>query len=79
MLNREGGGILLGLNNFGTVSSVVEAQVLAMITNLVNLSNNQEKFDPPFILFPQSYQIRGNWVILSQSAQPLEPLPLLSR
>lgn len=34
-----------------------------MITNLVNLSNNQEKLDPPFILFPQCYQIKGKWVI----------------
>lgn len=29
----------------------------------MNLSNNQQKLDPPFILSPQCYEIEGKWII----------------
>jgi len=35
-----------------------------MVADLVNLSNNPQKPDPPFILFPQVYDINGaRWSI----------------
>ena len=37
MLNREGGDILLGVNDSGKVLGVDEPQVQAMVTHLVNL------------------------------------------
>jgi len=63
MLNRDGGDIILGVNDSGVVLGVEDFQVSAMVTNLVNLSNNQQKLDPPFILSPQCYEINGKWVI----------------
>lgn len=63
MLNRDGGDIILGVNDNGDIIGVEESQVSTMVTNLVNLSNNQQKLDPPFILFPQKYQVKGKWII----------------
>jgi len=63
MLNREGGDILLGVADDGTVIGVDPTRVDVLITNLVNLSNNQEKLDPPFILSPRVYEIEGKSVI----------------
>ncbi len=63
MLNTDGGDIILGAGDNGIVKGVVESQVSTMITNLVNLSNNTQKLDPPFILYPQSCQIDGDWII----------------
>ena len=63
MLNRDGGDILLGVNDAGVILGVEEPQVSVMVTNIVNLSNNQQKLDPPFILYPQTYQVNGKWLI----------------
>jgi ATP-dependent DNA helicase RecG len=63
MLNCDGGDILLGVNNSGKITGVQEPQVPTMVDNLVNLSNNQQKLDPPFILYPQVYQLENKWII----------------
>src|SRR5579875_618430 len=63
MLNRDGGDIILGVDDNNTLLGVVPAAVQTMITNLVNLSNNPQKLDPPFILFPQTYAIEGKTII----------------
>lgn len=63
MLNRDGGDIILGVDDNNTLLGVDPAAVQTMITNLVNLSNNPQKLDPPFILFPQTYTIDGKTVI----------------
>jgi ATP-dependent DNA helicase RecG len=63
MLNREGGDILLGVKDNGDVLGVDELAIPRMITDLVNLSNNPQKLEPPFILFPQPYGINGRWLI----------------
>jgi ATP-dependent DNA helicase RecG len=66
MLNREGGDIFLGVSDAGKLLGVDEPAIEAIITNLVNLSNNPQKLDPPFILFPLKYQIGDKWVIQIQ-------------
>ena len=66
MLNRDGGDILLGVNNDGIVTGVDATAVNTMITNIVNLSNNPQKLDPPFILFPQEHEINGKKIIYVQ-------------
>jgi len=63
MLNRDGGDILLGVADDGTIVGIEEDKVPTMIINLTNLSNNKQKLDPPFILFPQKYKIEGKWII----------------
>jgi len=63
MLNREGGDILLGVSDNRTVKGI-ESDFLENITaSLVALSNNPNKLDPPFILFPKIYTLKGKPVI----------------
>jgi predicted HTH transcriptional regulator len=45
MLNREGGNILLGVADDGTVVGVDPLRVEALITNIVNHSNNPQRLD----------------------------------
>ena len=63
MLNRDGGDILLGVEDDGTLSGVDPAKADGMVKDIVNLSNNPEKLDPPFILFPLIHEIEGNTII----------------
>lgn len=63
MLNRDGGNILLGADDNGAIRGVDKAKIDTITSNLVNLSNNPEKLDPPFILFPQVYTINDSTVI----------------
>ena len=63
MLNRDGGDILLGVSDNGTVVGIDENRVDTLITNLTALSNNKQKLDPPFILSPQKEEIEGKWII----------------
>lgn len=63
MLNRDGGDILLGVEDNGNIRGIDDNAVSKMVTDLVNLSNNPQKLDPPFILFPQVYDITGKKVI----------------
>lgn len=51
MLNREGGDILLGVEDNGTVVGVEKAKADALRSDLVNLSNNPQKLDPPLFFF----------------------------
>jgi ATP-dependent DNA helicase RecG len=63
MLNRDGGDIILGVQDNGTVIGVNQTSIPTMVTNLVNLSNNNQKLDPAFILYPQTYQLKGKFII----------------
>jgi ATP-dependent DNA helicase RecG len=63
MLNRDGGDILLGVDDNANILGVDEGAVPIMVANLVNLSNNPQKLDPPFILFPQTYEVGLRWRI----------------
>lgn len=63
MLNRDGGDILLGIDDNGKIIGIDDSKLETIKTNLVNLSNNPEKLDPPFILFPQVHELEGNSII----------------
>ena len=63
MLNREGGDILLGVKDDGTVKGIDASHLEHMVTNLVNLSNNPNKLDPPFILHPGVHTIDGKNIL----------------
>ena len=63
MLNRNGGDILLGVDDNGVVKGVDPSKVEILKANLVNLSNNAQKLDPPFILFPLVHEIDGKTII----------------
>ena len=63
MLNRDGGDIVLGVDDKGVVTGVDKKKVDEIKSNLVTLSNNPNKLDPPFILFPQVYEMGDVTVI----------------
>ncbi len=63
MLNREGGDILLGVADDGTIKGIDPTRIDIIKNNLVTLSNNPNKLDPPFILFPKMYEVKGSSII----------------
>lgn len=63
MLNGMGGDILLGVMDDGTVSGIKDEYIDQLIKDIVNLSNNPGKLDPPFILHPQICQIDGKLIL----------------
>ncbi len=63
MLNSQGGDILLGIRDDGSITGIQENALTKMMADLVNLSNNPLKLDPPFILFPHIYDIDGKKLI----------------
>jgi ATP-dependent DNA helicase RecG len=60
MLNRDGGDIILGANDAGVVLGVVEYEISTMVTNLVNLSNNQQKLTRLLFFFLKRYKYQAN-------------------
>jgi ATP-dependent DNA helicase RecG len=65
-LNLDGGLIVLGVADDGTVTGVAHDAVDRMKTEIASLSNNPNKLDPPYLLFPHGEQIAGKWVIKVQ-------------
>ena len=59
MLNRDGGDILLGVDDQGNVLGIDPLSIEKMKSDMVNLSNNPQKLDPPFILFPVEHVRNG--------------------
>lgn len=49
-LNTDGGTILLGVSDTGQIAGVEADAVDRLKRDLANLSNNQQKVDPPFLL-----------------------------
>jgi len=71
-LNRNGGDILLGVNNDGVVVGIEESRIDNMISTITNQSNDKNLINPPFILFPEKGQIDGKYIIhipIPQSSQ----------
>ena len=62
-LNREGGSILLGVNNQGEVIGVDPVAIEQISADISSLSNNTTKLNPPFILFPSVVEIKNKKVI----------------
>ncbi len=63
MLNRDGGDILLGIDDQGQVLGINPRSIDKMKTDVVNLSNNPQKLDPPFILFPVEHVLDGKKIM----------------
>ncbi|MDW7682046.1 MAG: putative DNA binding domain-containing protein, partial [bacterium] len=71
-LNRIGGDLVLGVKNDGRVVGIDSERISQVSGDLVNLSNNPNKLDPPFMLFPEEFTIEGKKVIyirVPQSSQ----------
>ena len=63
MLNRDGGDIILGADDAGRITGLEPGDLENMRTNLVNLSNNSQKLDPPFILHPVVHEVEGEKIM----------------
>ncbi|MCK5559573.1 MAG: putative DNA binding domain-containing protein, partial [Thermoplasmata archaeon] len=63
MLNRDGGDIILGVDDNGKVIGIDPKNLEQVKANIVNLSNNPQKLDPPFILFPVVHIIDGLFIL----------------
>jgi len=62
-LNTDGGTVYLGIKDDGTIEGIEEAIVPELKKDIANLSNNEQKIDPPYLLFPKSIEIEGKVII----------------
>ena len=65
-LNRDGGVILFGVDDRGRVTGVDPTAVDRLTADIVNLSNNPQKLDPPHLLAPDRVDYEGNFVLVLQ-------------
>lgn len=65
-LNTDGGTILLGVADNGKVIGMDPDAVSQVKADLVNLSNNPQKIDPPYLLFPHEFLIDHKMIIAVQ-------------
>jgi ATP-dependent DNA helicase RecG len=71
-LNRQGGHLLLGVQDDGTVSGVDREHADAIQRDFAALSNNPNKLQPVFLLELQSIEVQGRlllYVYVPQSSQ----------
>jgi ATP-dependent DNA helicase RecG len=62
-LNREGGTVLLGVRDDGTVTGVDPDKVSKLIKELVTTANSPEKLSPICMLFPETIEVDGKTVL----------------
>ena len=62
-LNRNGGDLLLGINNNGKVEGIVESCISDMLNNLITSANNPAKLNPPFYFSPEVLDYEGKKII----------------
>jgi len=68
-LNRTGGSLILGVADDKTIKGIEESKVDQFKNEIITLSNNPQKLDPPFILYPVSVEIAEKTVIHIQIPQ----------
>jgi ATP-dependent DNA helicase RecG len=65
-LNTDGGYILLGVNDNGKITGVKPKMVKQLKKELASLSNNPQKLDLPYLLFPKKFEVDGKIIIAIQ-------------
>ena len=65
-LNRDGGLIVLGVADNGTVTGVNPGAAGRIRADIANLSNNPQKLEPPYLLFPREETVDGKLIISVQ-------------
>ena len=64
--NRDGGVILLGVSDDGTITGVAPEAIDHMKADFVTAINNAEKFYPPLYLQPQTFEVAGHVLLVIQ-------------
>ena len=63
-LNTEGGRILLGVCDDGTISGVDPESISKLKRDIANLSNNPQKLDPVFMLTAREIEYKNKTILL---------------
>ncbi|MEX2409923.1 MAG: RNA-binding domain-containing protein, partial [Candidatus Paceibacterota bacterium] len=63
-LNRQGGHLLLGIEDNGTVTGVDDNAVQGILDSIVTNANNPQKLSPPYYLSPKVVELEGKNVIV---------------
>ena len=64
-----GGDLLLGVKDNGEPIGINPEKINQLKNDLVNLSNNPNKINPPFMLFPEEFEIEGKKIIYVRAPQ----------
>ncbi len=64
--NTEGGTLILGIEDNGTVSGVDTTKKNKILKDLVSAINSVDNINPPLYIQPTPIEIDGNWVIVMQ-------------
>jgi len=62
-MNHNGGTILLGVNDQKQITGVDQQKAESLCKNFATLSNNPNKIDPVFLLYPSIVEIDGKKII----------------
>ena len=62
-LNNKGGIIILGADDNGNITGINETKLDNIEHDLITQSNNKEKLNPPFILYPEKFTINDKHII----------------
>lgn len=63
-LNREGGTILVGVDDNGEVTGIPETKISNFITTFSTTVNNISTIDPPMLVSPSSYKFKDKSIIV---------------
>lgn len=63
-LNRNGGDIVLGVDDKGTVVGIAPELADTIAADIASTTNNSSMFDPPYLLYPEEVELDGKTVLL---------------
>jgi len=62
----DGGTLYLGVNDKGEIPGLEAEQIARYKKEIANLSNNPQKLDPPYLLFPREETIGDKNILIVQ-------------
>ncbi len=65
-LNTDGGAVYLGMSDQGEVTGIDPQAAPRLKREIADISNNPQKLDPPYLLFPKEEQRDGKTIIVLQ-------------
>lgn len=62
-LNRQGGHMVLGVKDDGTIIGITPSALSKIKKDLVNTLNNPQKINPPLYALPETFTVKGKILI----------------